>query len=131
MVLEFERIHTLGAGLEDCKLKCVTNFDSGFNTLVVQIQVLHPGIDLSGMDFDKIVADGRLVHAPNEEEQLQQEMDKAQQDPPLDLGPSHQEPNVEDDNLATLVREPEPGYLSANAKRLDIVMDTPDHEATP
>lgn len=56
-------------GLEECKLECITNFDSGFNTTVAQIQVLHSNIDLSGMDLDKIVVNSKLVDAPTDQDQ--------------------------------------------------------------
>lgn len=63
MVPESDRIHTLRAILEECNLECVTKFDSGFNTAIAQIQVLHPGLDLFGMHLDKIVVNGQVVDA--------------------------------------------------------------------
>lgn len=46
IVPEAERILTLRATLEKCKLEVVSSFDNGFHSAMAQIQVLHPDIDL-------------------------------------------------------------------------------------
>lgn len=49
---ESKRIQTLRSNnLEECKLECVTNFDSGFNIAIAKILALHPGLDITGIDI--------------------------------------------------------------------------------
>lgn len=64
---ESERYKLLQVAFAVCKLECVDNFDSGSNNDVAQILALHPGLDVSSMDVDKIVVKNQLVDVPAEE----------------------------------------------------------------
>lgn len=131
VVPESEKYQLLRVAYEESKMECVGNFNSGFNTVIAQIQALYPGIDVSGMDLDKIVGDGQLVDAPTEEEvEAQREVQQPVEDLPFGLITGPQEPPVVGDDPVGLVREPEVELPSVDVRRQDVVMDSLDSEAT-
>lgn len=106
------------------KLESVEYFDKGYGTTLAHIQLFNPGIDISGVYFDKIVVKGQIVHPPSEE-------DKENQGSPSNLQVNHQEPEANQQNLEAghqdIVVEDPNCFLNDNINH-----DHPDNsEATP
>lgn len=53
-------------------MELAQNFDKGIDTTLAQFRVFYPDIDVTGVDLDRIVVDGRIVDPPAKEDQENQ-----------------------------------------------------------